>query len=466
MSETIRWFSRKTEKQQSSALEQEQMTRLLNESVVISDQLNAAVDEVDQSIGHLTDITEGSIAQEAILRNASQTAMHRIQEAFSALQEVASAAEQISGASSHLNDKSKETKDVVLDVCRSLEDTDEVMNELREQNRSMERHINELIQHTSHIHEINGLIHDIVSQTSLLALNASIEAAHAGEYGRGFAVVAGQIKKLAEQSAEAVKRSTGMVEQIESGVKDVVQAVEKEKTSVDQGVKEMSLNKERMDVIFARISEVDELVTRSNQASSRQTKHMAQTSSMLKDVVDSVNDTLHSVDETLKRTEQQREQIAKLGRISANLGRASTGLAETVEAVGARKITGAVTSNVQALQEWLKEAARDEALLTLNEASHGAKLRELLASKTEFEAIWSNREDGSFICSIPEAGLLNAKGRDWWKRAMAGETFQSPIYVSAITKQLCMTISVPVRNGNGDVIGVIGGDISVSKGAF
>lgn len=60
------------------------MTRLLNKSVVvISDQLNAAVDEVDQSIGHLTDITEGSVAQEAVLRNASQTAMRRIQEASS-----------------------------------------------------------------------------------------------------------------------------------------------------------------------------------------------------------------------------------------------------------------------------------------------------------------------------------------------------------------------------------------------
>lgn len=463
MSAIVRWFARKEEKNHSSAMEQEQMTRLINESVVISDQLNAAVDEVDQSIGHLTEITEGSIAQEAALRNSSQTAMQRIQEAFSALQEVASTAEQISGASSHLSDKSKEAKEVVLDVCRSLVDTDEAMNELREQNRSMERYINELIQNTSHIHEINGLIHEIVSQTSLLALNASIEAAHAGEYGRGFAVVAGQIKKLAEQSAEAVGRSTLMVEQIENGVRDVVQAVEKEKTSVAKGVKEMALNKERMDVIFSKISEVDELVSLSDQASSKQTEHMTQTSAMLKDVVDSVEDTLQSVDETLKRTEKQREQIIKLGRISENLGRASTELAETVEAVGARKLTAGVGHNVHNLQEWLKKAARQEGLLTLNAASHGSSLSGLLQSKPEIEAIWSNREDGSFICSIPEAGLLNAKGREWWKRAMAGESFQSAVYISAITKQLCLTISVPIRNENGDIIGVIGADVSVSQ---
>ena len=62
----------------------------------------------------------------------------------------------------------------------------------------------DLIEQTSKINEINDFIQEIVSQTSLLALNASIEAAHAGEFGRGFAVVAQQIKKLAEQSHEAV----------------------------------------------------------------------------------------------------------------------------------------------------------------------------------------------------------------------------------------------------------------------
>ncbi|WP_337098028.1 methyl-accepting chemotaxis protein [Paenibacillus sp. YIM B09110] len=463
MSAVTRWFSRNNSSAEgASAGEQhEQMTKLLNESVVISDQLNAAVDEVDQTIGHLTDIADQSAVQEQSLRAKSSLAMSRIEETFAALQEVSSAAEEINEASEHLNKKSKETKEVVIEVCRSLTSTDQVMSDLYTHNQNMEQHIRQLIDQTSYINEINQFIQEIVSQTSLLALNASIEAAHAGEYGRGFAVVAQQIKKLAEQSGEAVKRSSELVDQIESGVKSVVDAVELEKASVERGVAEMSVNKERMDVIFSRIIEVDELVQQTSAASSQQTAHMTGTTLMLKDVVGSVDETLQSVDGTLRMTKKQREQIGKLNRIGRNLQRSSADLTKAVNQVGIKRMDKAVKVNVQSLLEWLRVVAADQVLASLDEAKHEERLTELLRSKPEIEAIWSNRDDGSFLFSLPEAGLLNAKGRDWWKRAITGQTFQSEIYVSAITKQPCLTISVPIVKDGAKIIGVIGADISL-----
>lgn len=460
----VRWFKREAlEEAKQNETQQERMSQLLNESVVISDQLNAAVEEVDETMRHLTDVADRSVTQESVLRRSSAGAMQRIEEAFSTLQEVASAAEQISGASSELKGKSKETKEIVLDVCRSLLSTDEVMNELNAQNRIMEQHIRKLIEHASHIHEMNGLIQDIVSQTSLLALNASIEAAHAGEYGRGFAVVAGQIRKLAEQSGEAVRRSSILVEEIESGVKHVVQAVDDEKQFVERGVAEMQTTKERMDVIFAKISEVDDWAGHTDAASVEQTKHMGNATSMLKDVVDSVNETLLSVDETLKMTETQREQIVKLDRIKDNLGRSSRDLAKAIDNVGIKRTISEAKGNVPELLEWLKKAAAEPTIITLRAEDHAKRLTELLRSKTDVEAIWSNRVDGSFIFSFPEAGLLNAKGREWWKKAMLGQAFQSDVYVSAITKQLCMTLSVPIRDEQGHIIGVLGADMSIQQ---
>ncbi|MFF2480703.1 methyl-accepting chemotaxis protein [Paenibacillus sp. NPDC058071] len=445
-----------------------QLTQLMNESVVLSDQLNAAVDEVDQTIGDLSAVADSSAVQEQHLRARSEQAMNRIEQTFSALQEVSAAAAEISGASTHLHEKSKETTEIVLDVRRSLANTDQVMNDLRQQNEAMERHIKQLIDQTSHITEINELIREIVSQTSLLALNASIEAAHAGEYGRGFSVVAQQIRKLAEQSHEAVTRSSGMVEEIEKGVQLVVGSVENERTAVSRGIDEMSVNKERMDLIFSRIHEVNELVHQTNTASTQQTIHMNGTTEMLREVVDSVNDTLVSVDGTLQMTKKQREMIGRLNRVGRNLQKSSTELSQAVDRVGLNKGSTAAEEgaglNTAALQEWLRGAAAASELIGMDEVSHRQSLTELLRSKSEIEAIWSNREDGSFVFSLPEAGLLNAKGREWWRKGMAGQSFKSGVYVSAITKKPCVTIAVPIRSAEGKIVGVVGADITIRAG--
>jgi len=459
-----KWYKRMANGQKTGTEmteEQARMTKLLNESVVISDQLNAVVEEVDQAVGGLTGIADQSAMQEGVLRRNSLLAMERIEEAFSAIQEVASAAEQINSTSSDLNGKSKEATNVVLEVRQSLTETDRVMNDLNTHNGAMEHHIKGLIENISSINEMNRMIEDIVAQTSLLALNATIEAAHAGEYGRGFSVVAQQIKKLAEQSHSAVMRSAVMVEEIERSVKLVVGSVEQEKKSVERGVAEMAVNKERMDIIYSSIQQVDGLVQQTSQSSKKQSDHMSSATAMLKDVVESVNETLQSVDATLGMTERQREQIGKLNLISRNLKRSSADLQITIEGVGgaARESVGA-SMNVQGIQQWLKEAAQKAELSTLDPERHERGLTRLLEAKAEIEAIWSNRSDGSFLFSLPEAGLVNAKGREWWKRAMRGEDFQSEVYVSAITKQPCLTISMPIM-GDGGVIGVVGADISL-----
>lgn len=437
------------------------MTRLVHESLVISDQLTAAVEEVNQTIGQLTDIADQSALSESGLRESSGRAMARIGETFSTLQEVAASAEQISATAQELDAESKETKEIVLDVCRSLMNTDNVMNDLHRHNGAMDRNIRALIEQTSRINEINEFIQEIVEQTSLLALNASIEAAHAGEFGRGFAVVAQQIKKLAEQSHEAVRRSSGLVEEIESGVRQVVASVDAEKAAVEQGIQEMSQTKDRMDVIFTRINGVDKLVGKSSEASRLQTGNMAITTGMLKDVVDAVNQTLGSVDRTLELNRKQRRQIGKLDRVSANLSKSSAELIQVIAQVGGKLETGGTNYNVGDALAKIGRLAEDGGIAGLDEAVHRATLSRFLKELPDIEAVWSNRDDGSFIYSQPEAGLLNAKGRDWWKKAMEGRSFTSEVYISAITKKPCITISVPILSADGTCIGVMGADIGV-----
>lgn len=435
--------------------------RIIGEAVVISDRLQAAVSELDSSMHQLEVIADRSAEQEENVKRNSKLAMNRLEEAFSSLLEVSAAAQEIRSATESLSAQSRQTRDVVVDVCRSLHQTNELMNDLSDNNRTMEAQVNGLIAQASKIGEINSFIQEIVAQTSLLALNAAIEAAHAGEQGRGFAVVAQEIRKLAEQSGQAVKRSTGIVSDIEAVVRQVVSSVNEEKKSVKLGVREMNRTKERMDVIFNQFVEVDGHAGLTRAYAVDQANRTAAANGMLDEVVAAVGLTLGSVDDMLAHNQVQRTEIGNLGRVSAQLKESADELVDAVQQAGGKAWSGQIIADTAKWTEMLRTLVSDPALAAMEPDVHKTALSGLLARTAGMEAIWSNRGDGSFVYSEPEAGLLNARGREWWKRAMDGESFVSEVYLSAITKRPCLTVSMPVQRADGAVIGVIGIDIIV-----
>lgn len=440
----------------------EALRHMVEEAVVISDRLQAAVSEVDSSMGQLEGIVNKSTEQEERLRHNGQFAMERLDEAFSALQEVAAASEEIRGTSAVLSDQSRQTRDIVVEVCRSLNQTDAVMNDLSVNHEMMEARVRSLIEQASRIGEINALIQEIVAQTSLLAINAAIEAAHAGEHGLGFSVVASEIRLLAEQSGQAVKRSTAIVQNIEAGIREVVSSVDLEKRSVAQGMSEMGKNRERMDEIFNQIVKVDQRVGQTLEAAIEQAGRTSATNEMLKGVVDSVGLTMESVDQLLVINKRQRAEIVNLGRVSEEMKDSADELKEAVHKSGDRGWEKSVTMDAGKWIELLRALASDPSLNGLDESIHREVLGAWMNRSPGMEAVWSNRSDGSFVFSEPEAGLLNARSRDWWKKAMEGETYVSDVYISAITKRPCMTVSMPLARPDGVTIGVVGIDIVVS----
>ncbi|XID93285.1 methyl-accepting chemotaxis protein [Paenibacillaceae bacterium WGS1546] len=446
----------------SSAAEPEALRKMIEEAIVTADRLQAAVTEVDSSMGQLDAIADRAAEQEEILRRNSKTAMTRLEEAFSSLQELSASSQEIRGATEELSTRSRKTRDVVIEVCKSLNHTDEVMNDLSVNHGTMEERVKDLIAQASKIGEINDLIQEIVSQTSLLALNAAIEAAHAGEHGRGFSIVAQEIRKLAEQSAQAIKRSSGIVHHIETGIRQVVSSVDQEKKSVTLGLEEMTKTRERMDVIFNSFLEVDEHVGRSLTFAVEQADRTSAMNAMLEDVVESVGVTVSGVDVTLEQNDRQRAEIANLGRVSAELKESANELVEAVQSAGGRVWEGAAAADTARWTDLLRALAADPELAGMSEETHRSILGGCLKRSTGMEAIWSNRSDGSFVFSEPPAGLLNARGREWWKRAMNGETYVSEVYLSAITKKPCLTVSMPLLRSDGTPYGVVGIDIVVS----
>jgi len=453
-------FGRKDAGSDSQIRDKEaQMRRFVRESQVVADRMLGAVEEVGASVSTLTDVADHSVEHENRLRSNGTQTLVRVESTFSSLQEAASAANETTATARRLGEQSEETNELVLEVARSLQHTDEVMAKMNGVQRKMETSIMELTEEAGRIDEINRFIHEVVSQTSLLALNASIEAARAGEHGHGFSVVAQEIRKLADQGSGAVKRSSDLVSSIENGVAEVVAAVREERASVEEGIEEMRTVKDKMDRVFLGVQAVHKLVDHTRQSNEQQSEVVSRVADMLQEVVLLANQTLQDVDRAVSNMEVQRQQIHKLTMIRDELERSSGELAASVRELDWQEQEASLRVTEEQMRAWMASLVQDDELIPVDDQVHAKKLEIFYEANEAIEAVWSNRTDGTFICSFPPAGLLNARQRDWWQSAMNGESYVSSIYVSAITKKPCITLSRSLTDDNGQTVAVVGMDI-------
>lgn len=136
---------------------------------------------------------------------------------------------QMTDATAEIREKSETARQLTIGMTAAIADNTQVIRSLADgirklaaSNRESLHVVHELEGNATEIGEISHVVGELASQTHLLALNASIEAARAGEHGQGFAVVAGEVKKLAEQSSQAVNGINERIAQIQAGVGNAV----------------------------------------------------------------------------------------------------------------------------------------------------------------------------------------------------------------------------------------------------
>ncbi len=186
------------------------------------------------------------------------------------------------------------------------------MNDIREQIQETSKRIKRLGESSQEIGEIVELISDITEQTNVLALNAAIQAASAGEAGRGFSVVAEEVQRLAERSGEATKQIGAIVKTIQADTQDAVAAMEKSTTGVVEGAKLADAAGQALseiDFVTKNLAQLIQTISQATQTQASATTKVAQ----------NMQDILEITRQTTRGTQQAAGSIRDLAAVAEEL---------------------------------------------------------------------------------------------------------------------------------------------------
>ena len=210
----------------------------------IADSINYTIEELRLLVGRINDAANRVTAATEIARQTSAellTAAERqsreIKDAGQSALEMARSMSEVSGQATQSAQVARQSLAAAEKGTQAVEDSIKGMNEIRNQIQETSKRIKRLGESSQEIGEIVELISDITEQTNVLALNAAIQAASAGDAGRGFTVVAEEVQRLAERSAEATKQIAAIVKTIQTDTQDAVSAMEQSTQGVVEGAK-------------------------------------------------------------------------------------------------------------------------------------------------------------------------------------------------------------------------------------
>ena len=233
----------------------------------------AARDIISRLAGHSEQLASAS---EELSSGASQSAeTARIQsdqthQVATAIQEMSATVQQISENSEKAADASRSAAVAARRGGEVADETLSTMRSIAESTKAVAGRIAELGKSSEQIGKIVGVIDDIADQTNLLALNAAIEAARAGEQGRGFAVVADEVRKLAERTTKATKEIAAMIESIQVETKSAVQAMDKGSSDVQVGVDKTAASGTALQEIIQLSEQVGDMIAQIATAATEQ----------------------------------------------------------------------------------------------------------------------------------------------------------------------------------------------------
>ncbi|MEJ2464593.1 MAG: methyl-accepting chemotaxis protein [Candidatus Thiodiazotropha sp.] len=287
----------------------------------IADSINYAIEAlrelvttINQTSEQVSGATQESRATAMHLAEASEHQAEQITLANDSIKEMTGAIDQMSNDATESAEVARRSVEIAGTGAETVRNTITGMDDIREQIQETSKRIKRLGESSQEIGDIVELIDDIADQTNILALNAAMQAAMAGEAGRGFAVVADEVQRLAERSINATKQIEALVKTIQADTNEAVTSMEASTSGVVKGAKlaeDAGEALKEIESVSEYIADLTGKIASSAQKQSDEAANIKDTMSVIQEITNQTSEGTHQTANSIGQLADLSDQLQK-----------------------------------------------------------------------------------------------------------------------------------------------------------